>query len=47
MSNHSRTVNLSPEASEDLIEIWGYLARKLPSALPIVNYTELTKHAQG
>jgi toxin ParE1/3/4 len=28
MPNHSRTVNLSPEADEDLLEIWGYLARE-------------------
>jgi toxin ParE1/3/4 len=28
VSNRKRTVNLSPEADEDLIDIWGYLARE-------------------
>ena len=28
MPSRKRTVHLSPEADEDLIEIWGYLARE-------------------
>jgi toxin ParE1/3/4 len=28
MRNRNWTINLSPEADEDLIEIWGYLARE-------------------
>lgn len=28
MPSHSWTVNLSPEADEDLLEIWGYLAQE-------------------
>jgi toxin ParE1/3/4 len=28
MPNRKRTVNLSPQADEDLVEIWGYLVRE-------------------